>query len=81
MSKQNKQIVKLNNYKRKAYWRTVADVFKYGYTGKIGNLIDFKFYKTDKAINKFANKYLNDNKICAITIVIGIIICLIIWFK
>ena len=81
MSKQNKQIVKISNYKRKAYWQTIADVFRYGYTGKLGNLINFDSYKMSKSIDLFTDKYFNDRRISVILIIITVILCLYIWFS
>ncbi len=42
----------------------------YGYTGRLGNVIDFKSYKTNKAIKENIDRYCNNPKISAVLVVI-----------
>lgn len=72
----SKNIVKLDTYKKKQRWQTIVEYFKYGFNGKLGNLVDFNSFK----IEKFIKKYGNDRRIVIIMIAITVIICLYIWF-
>lgn len=46
--------------------KQIKDGCIYGYTGRLGNVIDFKSYRMDKAIKKYGN----DPKICIVTFII-----------
>ena len=73
----SKNIVKLDTYKKEQRWLTFVEYFKYGFNGKLGNLVDFNSFKTEK----FIKKYGNDRRIVIIMIAITVIICLYIWFS
>ena len=46
------------------------DAFIFGYTGRLGNVIDFQNYKTNKAIEENIDRYCNNPKISAVLVVI-----------
>ena len=50
----------------KEIFKQIKDGCIYGYTGRLGNVIDFQSYKMDKTIKKYGN----DPKICLITFII-----------
>ena len=71
-----KNIIKLNSYRNKQQRKAIAEYWMYGYTGKMGNLYDFDFYKKKKLIKKYGN----DWRIKLIILSVTFIICLFILF-
>ena len=55
----------LYNKCMKEVLKQIIDSFTLGYTGRLGNIIDFQNYKNDKLVRKYCN-----NKISAILIII-----------
>ena len=57
--------------------KQIKDGFILGYTGRLGNIIDFQSYKNDKLVKK----YCNNPKISAILIIIFLVIAMLFYFS
>ena len=61
----------------KQFLKQIKNGFILSYTGRLGNIIDFQSYKT----NKLVNKYCNNPKISAILVIIILAVALCYYFS